>query len=90
MLSLLVVGAVGWLVATVLGFARARAFGASARWFSIASLCLLFFHLQFLLLGYAYVFDATTAFTILTFFNLFVVIGSFCAIMGFVRMTSPR
>jgi hypothetical protein len=24
------------------------------------------------------------------FFNLFVVLGSICAIMGFVRMTSPR
>ena len=24
------------------------------------------------------------------FFNIFVVIGAFCAIMGFVRLTSPR
>ena len=89
-LSLLLAGSVGWLVATVLGFARARAFGASARWFSFVSLCLLFFHLQFLLLAYAYVFDASTAFAILTFFNGFVVVGAFCAIMGFIRMTSPR
>ena len=33
-LGLLAIGAVTWLVAAVLGFARARAFGASARWFS--------------------------------------------------------
>lgn len=90
-LSLLLAGAVGWLVAAVLGFARARAFGASARWFSFVSLCLLLFHLQFLLLAYGYILkDATTVFAILTFFNGFVVVGAFCAIMGFVRMTSPR
>jgi hypothetical protein len=26
----------------------------------------------------------------LTFFNLFVVLAAFCAIMGFVRLTNPR
>jgi hypothetical protein len=90
-LSMLVAGALGWLVAAVLGFARARAFGASARWFSFVSLCLLLFHLQFLALAFGLILkDATTVFAILTFFNLFVVVGSLCAIMGFIRMTSPR
>lgn len=89
--SMLVAGAVGWLVAAVLGFARASAFGASARWFSYVSLCLLLFHLQFLALAFGlFLKDATTVFTLLTFFNGFVVVGAFCAIMGFVRMTSPR
>jgi hypothetical protein len=90
-ISFLVIGAMGWLVATVLGFARARAFGASARWFSFVSLCLLLFHLQFLALAFGLIIkDLKLAFAILTFFNGFVVIGSFCAIMGFVRLTSPR
>lgn len=89
--TMLVIGAVGWLVAAVLGFARARAFGASARWFSFVSLCLLLFHLQFLALAFGLILkDASTVFGILTFFNVFVVVAALCAIMGFVRMTSPR
>ena len=50
-LGLLVAGGVGWLMAVVLGFARARAFGPSTRWFSFAALCLLIYHIQFILLG---------------------------------------
>src|SRR5437764_1757842 len=38
-------GTLGWLIAAVLGFARARAFGASARWFALAATCMLIFHL---------------------------------------------
>src|SRR5258705_2345116 len=94
---LLVAGGVGWLVAAVLGFARAPAFGPSARWFSYAAVCLIIYHLHFLLFG-VFVFmgmtqtpvDMTTALGVGSFFNLFVVLGAFCAIMGFVRMTSPR
>src|SRR2546430_15561000 len=48
----LILGGVGWLVAAVMGFARARAFGASTRWFSLAAVCLLIYHIQFLLLGF--------------------------------------
>src|SRR6266436_4686705 len=48
----LVLGGVGWLIAAVLGFARARAFGASTRWFSFAAVCLLIYHIQFILLGF--------------------------------------
>jgi hypothetical protein len=89
--TMLALGAVGWLIAAVLGFARASAFGASARWFSYVSLCLLLFHLQFLALAFGlFLKDATTVFALLTFFNGFVVLGAVCAIMGFVRMTSPR
>ena len=91
----LILGGVGWLVAAVMGFARARAFGASTRWFSLAAVCLLIYHIQVLLLGFLAVagrqqgdLDAVLAFG--AFFNLFVVIGAFCAIMGFVRLTSPR
>lgn len=90
-LGSLVLGAIFWLVASVLGFARARAFGASARWFSFLSVCLLLFHLQFLALAFGLILkDLTLVFTILTFFNIFVVLGAICAIMGFVRLTNPR
>jgi len=90
-LGLLVFGAILWLVAAVLGFARARAFGASTRWFSFAAVCLLLFHLQFLLLAFGLIInDKRTVFAILSFFNVFVVLGAICAIMGFVRLTNPR
>src|SRR5438067_2573728 len=91
----LILGGLGWLIASVLGFARARAFGASTRWFSFAAVCLLIYHIQFILLGFLAIagkqqgdLDAVLAFG--AFFNVFVVIGAFCAIMGFVRLTNPR
>ena len=91
MLGMLVLGAVAWLIAAVLGFARARAFGPSARWFSFAAVCLILFHLQFIGLGFGMVTkDNNLIFSILTFFNLFVVLAAICAIMGFIRLTSPR
>lgn len=96
-LLLLIAGGIAWLIAAVLGFARSPAFGPSARWFSYAAVCMIIYHLHFLLFG-VFVFlgmnqnsaDLTTALGIGAFFNLFVVLGAFCAIMGFVRMTSPR
>jgi len=97
-LLLLIAGGVGWLIAAVLGFARAPAFGPSARWFSYAAVCLIIYHLHFLLFG-IFVFlgttpqssvDMSTAMGVGAFFNLFVVLGAFCAIMGFIRLTSPR
>jgi hypothetical protein len=96
-LLLLIAGGVGWLIAAVLGFARSPAFGPSARWFSYAAVCLILYHLHFLLFG-VFVFlgmsqnsvDMTTALGVGAFFNMFVVLGAVCAIMGFVRMTSPR
>ena len=90
-LGSLIFGAILWLVAAVMGFARARAFGASARWFSFAAICLLLFHLQFLALAFGLIIkDLGTVFAILTFFDIFVVLAGVCAIMGFVRLTNPR
>src|SRR5437762_14140957 len=67
----LALAAVVWLIAAVMGFARARAFGASARWFSFAAVCMLLYHLQFLLLGFGLVLrDIQLSLTILSFFNL--------------------
>jgi hypothetical protein len=91
MLGMLALGAVAWLIAAVLGFARARAFGPSVRWFSFAAVCLILFHLQFIGLGFGLLTkDNNLIFSILTFFNLFVVLAAICAIMGFIRLTSTR
>ena len=96
-LLLLIAGGVGWLIAAVLGFARSPAFGPSARWFSYAAVCLIIYHLHFLLFSvFAFLgmsqnpVDLTTALGVGAFFNLFVVFGAVCAIMGFVKMTNPR
>ena len=93
--GLLVAGGIGWLVASVLGFARARAFGASTKWFSFGAVCLLLYHVQFVLLGFLAImgaqqndFDSVLRFG--TFLNVFLVLGAVCAIMGFVRLTNPR
>lgn len=84
-------GAIAWLVAAVLGFARARAFGPSARWFSFAAVCLLLFHLQFLAAGFGVLTnDNGLVFNILAFFNFFILVAAVCAIMGFIRLTNPR
>jgi len=84
-------GALGWLIAAVLGFTRARVFGASARWFALSAACLLIYNLQWLVLGLAIAGQSTDAVLALgTFFNLFVVLGAVCAIVGFTRLTDPR
>jgi len=89
-LSLLALGAIGWLVAAVLGFARARAFGAATRWFAIAAVCLIIYHLQWVLLAYAMVNSPNSVLIVGAFLNLFVVVAAVCAIMGFIRLTSTR
>ena len=91
MLGMLVLGAVAWLIAAVLGFARARAFGASASWFSLSAVCLILFHVQFIVLGLGVLTkDSSLVFGILSFFNFFILVGAVCSIMGFIRLTSPR
>jgi hypothetical protein len=90
-LVMLALGAVACLIAAVLGFARARAFGPPVRWFSFAAVCLLLYHLQFIGLGFGFLTkDNSLVFTILTFFNIFVVAAAICAIIGFIRLTSTR
>ena len=91
MLGMLVLGAVAWLIAAVLGFARARAFGPSARWFSFGAVALILFHIQFIVLGLGVLTkDNSLIYGILSFFNLFIVVAAICSIMGFIRLTSPR
>ncbi|HEU4597496.1 MAG TPA: hypothetical protein VFS10_20370 [Pyrinomonadaceae bacterium] len=90
-LLLLSLGALGWLVAAVLGFTRARVFGASARWFALASVCLVIYHLQWVLLAVGIMDQGTdTVLSVGAFFNLFVVLAAICAIVGFTRFTNPR
>lgn len=93
-IAFLVLGGLAWLIAAVLGFARARAFGASTRWFSFAAVCLLIYHIQFVLLGLltwmgAQQNDFDSVLQFGAFLNVFVVLGAICAIMGFVRLTNP-
>jgi hypothetical protein len=88
---MLLAGIVGWLIAAVLGFARARAFGPSTRWFAISAVFMMIYHLQFLLLALGIILqDPNMTLNVGAFFNLFAVVAAFCAIMGFIRLTSPR
>ena len=88
---LLVGGVIGWLIAAVLGFARARAFGASTRWFAFAAVFMLIYHLQFLLIALGIILeDPSMTLSIGAFFNLFAVLAAICSIMGFIRLTNPR
>ena len=82
----------GWLVASVLGFARARAFGPATRWFSFACLCLLCFNLHLLavsVLGMTET-DPEKVLSFGAFAPLFLLLGGVCAIIGFLRLTNPR
>ena len=89
--GMFVAGAIAWLVAAVLGFARARAFGPSAKWFSFGAVCLLLFHLQFLAVAVGVLTnDNGLVFSILAFFNFFILVAAVCAIMGFIRLTNPK
>lgn len=88
---MLVAGFVLWLVAAVLGFARAKAFGPSTRWFAIGAVCMIIYHLQFLLLALAGILDdPNLTLAVGAFFNLFAVVAAICAIMGFIRLTHTR
>jgi hypothetical protein len=87
-----IVGTLGWLMATALGFARARAFGASARWFALSALCMLISHLYlvvFMWLGMTET-DADKLLAFGSFIILFPALGALCAVIGFVRLTDPR
>jgi hypothetical protein len=85
-ITLLVGGAIGWLIAAVLGFSRARRAGLRVSWFALSAACLVLFHLQLLLLGLGMLRnDAEMTLGVGAFFNLFVVLGAIFAIIGFSR-----
>lgn len=83
---------VGWLVATVLGLARARAFGPATRWFAYSCICLLGFVLYlvaFAIFGMNET-DQEKVLSFGAFCVVFLFLGSVCAIIGFLRLTNPR
>lgn len=92
MVTLVVLGLLGWLVAAVLGFARARAFRPSTRWFALSALCVLLYHLHIFAFGFLGTQspDMEKVLSFGAFFNLWIVLGSVCAIIGFLRLTNPR
>ena len=90
--GLLSLGGLGWLIAAAMGFARARAFGESPRWFAISAVCLLLYHIQ-IFVFVIYGINESNPENLLAmgaFFNLFVALGAVCAIVGFMRMKDPR
>ena len=91
-MGLLCVGGLGWLIAAALGFARARAFGESPRWFAISAVCLLLYHVQWFVFAIYGINEqnAENVIGMAAFFNLFVALGAVCAIIGFMRMNDPR
>ena len=91
-MGLLGVGGLGWLIAAALGFARARAFGESPRWFAISAVCLLLYHVQWFVFAVYGINEANSENVVgmAAFFNLFVALGAVCAIVGFMRMNDPR
>jgi hypothetical protein len=88
---LLIAGGLAWLVASVLGFSRARAFGASTRWFAIAAACLILYHAHWLVFVLSIASQNTgMIFAILASLNLFVVLGAVFTIIGFAQLNKPR
>ena len=92
MVALVVLGLLGWLVAAMLGFARARAFSPSTRWFALSALCVLLYHLHLFAFGFlgTQTQDMEKVMSFGAFFNVWIVLGSICAIIGFLRLTNPR
>jgi uncharacterized membrane protein YhdT len=86
------VGGLGWLIAAALGFARARAFGESPRWFAISAVCLLLNQVQWVVFAVYGVSEknAESVLAMAAFFNIFVALGAVCAVVGFMRMNDPR
>lgn len=85
-LALLGLGALAWIVAAALGFSRARVSGAAARWFAAAAVCLVIYHLWFIVLALSLVRRPDLALGVGAFFNLFVLLGGLCAVIGFTRL----
>lgn len=88
--ALFVLGALAWIAAAALGFTRARAFGAPARWLALAAVCLVLHHLWFIVLALGIVRRSDLVLSIGAFLNLFVLLGGVCAVIGFTRLTNPR
>jgi len=93
-LVLILGGVLGWLIAAALGFSRARAFGPSIRWFALAAVSLVVFHLHIIAFAFygTYETDIDKVLSFGVFVLLWIVLGAICAITGFLNLTrsSPR
>jgi uncharacterized membrane protein YhaH (DUF805 family) len=85
--ALMVAGLLGCLIAAVLGFRRARDHGGNGRWFALAAVCLVIYHVQLLVMGFAAMkANASIAFPLITLLNLFIFLAAVCIIFGFYKM----
>lgn len=88
-MALIAAGIIGWLVAVAVGLPRVKQMGPAGRWFALSALCILLFHVHLLvfgvMMGMATVSKTDTgpALKVGFFFNFFVVLGAFCALIGF-------
>src|SRR5256714_14822223 len=91
-LGLLGAGGLGWLIAAVLGFARARVFGESPRWFAVSAVCLLLYHLQWVVFAVygIHQHNLENVVGMAGLFKLFVALRAGCGLVGFMRLTDPR
>jgi hypothetical protein len=90
-MGLIAAGIIGWLLAVVVGFPRIKRMGPGGSWFALSALCILLFHVHLLafgvILGIATVKkqDPGLAMKVGFFFNAFIVLGAFCALIGFAK-----
>ena len=91
--ALLLLGALAWLVASALGFSRLQGFGVAARWFALSAVCLVLYHIHLIFVALSaaiFTGDPDMPLRIGAFFNIFVLFGGVCMIIGLMRMTDIR
>lgn len=91
--ALLLLGALAWLVASALGFSRVQGFGAAARWFALAAVCVVLYHIHLIFVALsAAIFqgDPEMPLRIGAFFNLFILLGGVCMVIGLTKLTDPH
>ena len=91
--ALLLLGALSWLVASALGFSRVQGFGAAARWFALSAVCIVLYHIHLIFVALSAAMfpgDPDMPLRIGAFFNVFVLLGGVCMIVGLTRLTDPR
>jgi hypothetical protein len=87
-IGLLVLGAIGWVVAAIIGLTRVRIYGPATKWFALAAILLVVYHLQFLVLAFGLIRNSTDVMNLGAFFNLSVALAAVCAILGFTRLSN--
>ncbi len=85
----LLLGALAWLVASALGFSRIQGFGPAARWFALSAVCVVLYHIHIVFAALSAALfreDPDMPLRIGAFFNIFIVLGGICMIIGLARM----